>query len=403
MAIFDKISGISTGSGFKYQAEAPLDARLVVDNYTELAELVTGNGAYAGMLVYVKNSGDEYSSGYYTYNGTTWTAYLDYNNLINQPTITDNLESDSPTEALSANQGKVLKGLIDDISTDLGQLGYGDMLTSQYDTNKDGKVDHADNADKLGGEEASLYAKKSDLPTDTNTTYDLEAPASKTNGNVTIDLTAGGSGNGTDSIKIQGSGATTVTTDADGIITINSTVDTALNSSSTNPIQNKVVHSALADKLATTLKGAANGLAELDASGKVPSSQLPSYVDDVLDYTAFANFPTTGETGKIYVDKTTNKTYRWSGSAYAEISASLALGTTASTAYYGDKGKIAYDHSQAAHAPSDAQKNSDIKKEEIEAKLTGTITSHTHSYASLISHGTADPSSSTASQYYFKY
>lgn len=96
--------------------------------------------------------------------------------------------------------------------------------------------------------------------------------------------------------------------------------------------------------LASTLKGAANGVAELDSSGKVPTAQLPSYVDDVLEYTAKANFPATGETGKIYVDKTTNLTYRWSGSAYVEISPSLALGTTSSTAYRGDYGNTAYTH-----------------------------------------------------------
>lgn len=79
-------------------------------------------------------------------------------------------------------------------------------------------------------------------------------------------------------------------------------------------------------------------------NGKVPSSQLPSYVDDVLEYSSTSAFPVTGETGKIYVDTTTNKTYRWGGSAYVEISASLALGDTSSTAYYGDKGKTAYDH-----------------------------------------------------------
>lgn len=80
--------------------------------------------------------------------------------------------------------------------------------------------------------------------------------------------------------------------------------------------------------------------------GKVPASQLPSFVDDVLEYTALANFPTTGESGKIYIDQTTNKTYRWSGSAYVEISASLALGETSSTAYRGDRGATAYIHSQ---------------------------------------------------------
>lgn len=96
--------------------------------------------------------------------------------------------------------------------------------------------------------------------------------------------------------------------------------------------------------LNSSLKGANNGLAELDASGKVPASQLPSYVDDVLEYSAKANFPTTGETGKIYVDTSTNKTYRWGGSAYAEISPSIALGTTSSTAFRGDYGQVAYTH-----------------------------------------------------------
>lgn len=96
--------------------------------------------------------------------------------------------------------------------------------------------------------------------------------------------------------------------------------------------------------LNNNLKGANNGLAELDESGKVPTTQLPSYVDDVLEYSAKENFPTTGETGKIYVDTATNKTYRWGGSAYAEISPSLALGTTSSTAYRGDYGQAAYTH-----------------------------------------------------------
>ena len=67
----------------------------------------------------------------------------------------------------------------------------------------------------------------------------------------------------------------------------------------------------------------------------------------------------------------------------------LTLGTTSSTAYRGDYGNTAYNHSQAAHAPSNAQKNSDITKAEIEAKLTGNITSHTHSYAGSSSAGGA--------------
>lgn len=117
------------------------------------------------------------------------------------------------------------------------------------------------------------------------------------------------------------------------------------------------MNTKLSAKLDTSLKGAASGLAELDSSGKVPVSQLPSYVDDVLEYDKLASFPSTGETGKIYVATDTNKTYRWSGSGYTEISPSIALGETSSTAYRGDRGKIAYDHSQTAHAPSNAEAN----------------------------------------------
>lgn len=93
--------------------------------------------------------------------------------------------------------------------------------------------------------------------------------------------------------------------------------------------------------------GSANGVAELDATGKVPSAQLPSFVDDVVESADFASLPVTGESGKIYVTLDTNKTYRWSGSAYAEISASLALGETSTTAYRGDRGATAYSHAIA--------------------------------------------------------
>ena len=96
--------------------------------------------------------------------------------------------------------------------------------------------------------------------------------------------------------------------------------------------------------IATSAKGAAGGVAELDSNGKVPTSQLPSFVDDVEEYLSKSSFPATGETGKIYVDTTTNLTYRWSGSAYVEISPSLALGTTSSTAFRGDYGNAAYTH-----------------------------------------------------------
>ena len=114
-----------------------------------------------------------------------------------------------------------------------------------------------------------------------------------------------------------------------------------------------------------SLKGSAKGLAELDSNGKVPSSQLPSFVDDVVEgYLSGGKFykesahttEISGETGKIYIDLSTEKTYRWSGSAFVVISETLALGETSSTAYRGDKGKVAYDHSQSTHARTDATK-----------------------------------------------
>lgn len=129
--------------------------------------------------------------------------------------------------------------------------------------------------------------------------------------------------------------------------------DTVLNAESVNAIANSAVVSALNDKLNTSLKGANNGLAELDNGGKVPSSQLPSYVDDIVEGYYYDNkfykedthtTEISGETDKVYVSLDTNLTYRWSGSTFVEISASLALGTTSSTAFRGDYGQSAYTH-----------------------------------------------------------
>lgn len=125
------------------------------------------------------------------------------------------------------------------------------------------------------------------------------------------------------------------------------------------------VQSALDLKLDTSLKGAVNGLAELDSTGHVPAAQLPSYVDDVIEGYIYGGVfysdsghtkEITGESGKIYVDLSTEKTYRWSGSAYAVISDTITLGETSSTAYRGDRGTTAYNHSQSAHARTDATK-----------------------------------------------
>lgn len=85
--------------------------------------------------------------------------------------------------------------------------------------------------------------------------------------------------------------------------------------------------------------------------GIIPSNILPSYVDDVLEYSSSSLFPNPGDNGKIYVDTSTNLTYRWGGSSYVEISKSLALGTTSTTAYRGDHGLLAYQHTSLTGNP----------------------------------------------------
>ena len=108
-------------------------------------------------------------------------------------------------------------------------------------------------------------------------------------------------------------------------------------------------------------------------SGKIPEANLPSYVDDVLEYNSKSNFPTSGETGKIYVDISTNLTYRWGGSAYVEISPSLALGETSGTAYRGDYGAIAYAHSQKRSGNPHGVTKSDVGLGNVENKSSADI------------------------------
>jgi len=137
----------------------------------------------------------------------------------------------------------------------------------------------------------------------------------------------------------------------------------------------------LSDYQVTSEKGSANGYAPLDSSSLVPAVNLPSYVDDVLEYANLAGFPATGEDSKIYVTEDTNLTYRWTGTVYVEISASLALGETSASAYRGDRGKTAYDHSQVVHDKAlvglgNVDNTSDLTKHN-NTDLTGTPTAPT--------------------------
>lgn len=112
-----------------------------------------------------------------------------------------------------------------------------------------------------------------------------------------------------------------------------------------------------------------NGIAGLGDDGKIAAAQLPSYVDDVVEgyyhEGAFYSDPAhreqiTPESGKVYMDAETNITYRWSGHSYAPIGSDLALGETQSTAYRGDRGKIAYDHSMTKAGNPHGTKAADI-------------------------------------------
>lgn len=253
MSFADK-KGISVASGFKLQAEAPIDARFQVKTIEERDELVTIKAAYPGLTVYVTDT-----KTLYVYNGTGWDE------LAKGAGYTHPTAPGYKHIPAGGTKGQILKNKADGEAEWADEVNYDDELAGKVPTSR-----------KVNGKPLSA------------------------------DVT----------LAAKDVGA-----------------------------------------IPATEKGAANGVASLDETGKVPAAQLPSYVDDVLEFDNQAGFPKTGESGKIYVAKDTNKTYRWSGSAYAEISASLALGETASTAFAGDKGKKAYDHSQAAHAPANAEAN----------------------------------------------
>lgn len=90
--------------------------------------------------------------------------------------------------------------------------------------------------------------------------------------------------------------------------------------------------------------------------GTVPASQLPGFADTLQLYDSYGDFPSAGLTNVIYIDESTNKAYRWNGAAYTQIGESLVLGETENTAYRGDRGKVAYDHTTATNNPHSVNK-----------------------------------------------
>ena len=121
---------------------------------------------------------------------------------------------------------------------------------------------------------------------------------------------------------VTGTANTTLTDLGNGTITVNTVVGDDSHLHSFANLKSKPTTLSgygVTDAINISQKGVANGVATLDASGLVPVGQLPSYVDDVLEYTNLGAFPAVGEPGKIYVALDTNKTYRWSGTVYIYI------------------------------------------------------------------------------------
>lgn len=333
----------------------------------------------------------------------------------NKTTIVDDLTSDASDAALSAKQGKVLKGKIDAINTNLEELGAGDMLKSVYDVDGDNIVDVAKNAkdaEMLGSKTPDQYAEAGHIHGNATTEKDgfiskedkakldgIEEGANKyTLPNATAAVLGG--------IKV----GENLSITEDGVLSADAQhidVDDALSAESVNPVQNKIVKAALDEKVAkeegkglssndyttaektklegiedgannythpdshaatmitedathrfatddektswngkidSSTKGQANGVATLDENGLIPSTQLPSYVDDVIEGYADVTVTevdststvvvngfyldkdhktaVTGESGKIYVDVETNLSYRWGGTTYVQITSS---------------------------------------------------------------------------------
>lgn len=258
----------------------------------------------------------------------------------------------------------------------------------------------------MGISSSSLIQIKDNI--NTNTTYNL----TKSGNTITLRGSDGSTFNVTDSNTVYGNATASAAglmsaadkAKLDGVSAGSNrvTVDAELSTTSTNPVQNKVIKSALdgksntghthddryyteseintklnakansshthtkaqitdfptsmpasdvyawakaASKPSYTISEVSGNLPASRISGTIAAANLPSYVDDVLEYASLSKFPTTGESGKIYTALDTNKIYRWSGSAYVVISETIALGTTHSSAGYGDESRAAYNHS----------------------------------------------------------
>lgn len=274
----------------------------------------------------------------------------------------------------------------------------------------------------MGTSTTSLVQIKDNI--NTNTTYTL----TKSGNTITLKGSDGSSVNVTDSNTIYNNATASAAglmsaadkSKLDSVATgANKTVvDASFIADSTNPVQSKVIKSMLDGKSNTghkhvkaditdfptsmpasdvyswakqsskpsyTISEVSGNLPASRISGVIDAAHLPSYVDDVIEgYLNGGKFYTTksssgaysgeikAEAGKIYVDLSNNKTYRWSGSAYVVISETIALGTTHATAGYGDESRAAYNHSTSTGNPHKTTK-ADLGLGSVENKSSATI------------------------------
>lgn len=363
----DSSGEVDLGNIASNMASASADGLMSKEHYTKLENIAAG----AEVNVQADWNQTTTTADDYIKNKPTLATVAtsgSYNDLENKPNIPTYSVATQSTDGLLSSTDKTK---LDGIATgaEVNQNAFSNITVGTTTVAADSKTDtltlEAGNNVTLTLDETNDKITIASSYTDTNTHRPVQMNSTQILGDNTtaLNLVAGTNvslenENGTGKVTISASqpsvGNGTITVQKNG-----TTVKSFTTNQSSNETINITVPTSASDvsAIATSAKGAANGVAELDSNGKVPTSQLPSYVDDVLEYTSKSSFPTTGETGKIYVDTSTNLTYRWSGTDYIEISPSLALGETSSTAYRGDRGKIAYDHSQSAHAPSNAQAN----------------------------------------------
>lgn len=285
---------------------------------------------------------------------------------LNISDVINNLTTTSTNKALSAAQGKILKDTIDTINqiitsddTSLNELqeivDYIKANREELETLSIGAIAGLQDALSTKADVTALNAHTNSTNNPHSVTKAQVGLSNVPDIDFTADVTANTAARHTHSNKatLDATTASFTTTQENKLAGI---AAGATANATDAQLRDRSTHTGTqAISTVAGLQPALDVKADL-VDGKIPESQLPAYVDDVLSYNNLAAFPTIGDDGKIYIAKNTNLTYRWTGSAYTEISPSLALGETSATAYRGDRGKIAHDHTLNTSNPHSVTK-----------------------------------------------